>query len=77
VRARWGRTRAGKTGSGLGSAPQSASDPRSGMTGGARPSARAAGRPRVGLVWAKQRWAAGLRKGVAAAVCFPFFSFYF
>jgi hypothetical protein len=31
------------------------------MRGGARPSARAAGRPRVGLVWAKQRlgcWAA-------------------
>jgi hypothetical protein len=76
VRARWGHTHAGQTGSGSGSAPQSASDPRSGMTGGARPSARAAGRPRVGLVWAKQRlgcWAAE-RSGPRWFVFLSFFS---
>jgi hypothetical protein len=51
VRAR-GQVRArGGSGSGSGPGPQSASDSRSGMTGGARPSATAAEQPRGGLSW--------------------------
>jgi hypothetical protein len=83
VRAR-GQARArGESGSGSDPGPQSVSDLRSGMTGGARPSARVTGRRRrwaamgqnSGWAAAGKEWAAGLGCWAAEGLLFFFFLF--